>query len=62
MLAMVDPSALTAEALARAAVILSVGLLLMFSAIVSITITLCNETLRDVVGYYMVRLLSSFFF
>ncbi|KAL3990268.1 7 transmembrane receptor (rhodopsin family) protein [Acanthocheilonema viteae] len=56
MLAMVDPSALTSEALARAAVILSVGLLLMFSAVISITITLCNDALRDVIGYYMVSL------
>ncbi|KAM3728419.1 G-protein coupled receptor [Dirofilaria immitis] len=56
MLAAVDPSALTTEALARAAVILSVGFLLMFSAIVSITITLCNDALRDVIGYYMVSL------
>ncbi|VDK52548.1 unnamed protein product [Anisakis simplex] len=56
MLAMVDTSALTAEALARAAVILSVGLLLIFSALISITVTLCNEALRDVIGYYMVSL------
>ncbi|OZC10154.1 7 transmembrane receptor [Onchocerca flexuosa] len=56
MLAMVDLSTLTTEALVRAAVILCVGLLLIFSAIISITITLCNDALRDVIGYYMISL------
>lgn len=52
---MIDPSSLTAEALAKAAVILSVGILLIFSAVISICVTLCNEALHDVIGYYMVR-------
>uniref|UniRef100_A0A915CUY8 G-protein coupled receptors family 1 profile domain-containing protein n=1 Tax=Ditylenchus dipsaci TaxID=166011 RepID=A0A915CUY8_9BILA len=52
----VDPSLLSADALARASVILAVGLLLLFSAVVSICIILNNEVLHDVIGFYLISL------
>uniref|UniRef100_A0AC34PYK7 G-protein coupled receptors family 1 profile domain-containing protein n=1 Tax=Panagrolaimus sp. JU765 TaxID=591449 RepID=A0AC34PYK7_9BILA len=52
----VDPTLLTVESLARAAVILAVGLLLLFSSIVSIVVLISNKTLHDCIGYFLISL------
>uniref|UniRef100_A0A7E4UWV0 G_PROTEIN_RECEP_F1_2 domain-containing protein n=1 Tax=Panagrellus redivivus TaxID=6233 RepID=A0A7E4UWV0_PANRE len=52
----VDPTLLTVEALARAAVILAVGLLLLLSATISITVLISNKTLHDCIGYFLISL------
>ena len=54
MVSGLDPTLLSADSLARAAVILAVGLLLLFSSIVTIIILLNNENLKDVIGFYLV--------
>ncbi|KAK0404373.1 hypothetical protein QR680_017427 [Steinernema hermaphroditum] len=51
-----DPSDLTAETLARAAVIIAVGILLFFSAVLSITVFTVNSALHDVVSLYLMSL------
>ncbi|KAI1724153.1 7 transmembrane receptor (rhodopsin family) domain-containing protein [Ditylenchus destructor] len=56
MVSGLDPTLLSADSLSRAAVILAVGLLLLFSSIVTIIILLNNETLKDVIGIYLVSL------
>lgn len=51
---LLDPGQLSAEALCRAAVILSVFVLLLFSSLTSIHIILSNRNLNEATGYYMV--------
>lgn len=50
----VDPELLTADALARAAVILAVGILLLVSSLTTIIILCSNSNLHDVIGCYLV--------
>jgi len=50
----VDPELLTADALARAAVILAVGILLLLSSLTTIIILCSNPSLHDVIGCYLV--------
>uniref|UniRef100_A0A914CYP5 G-protein coupled receptors family 1 profile domain-containing protein n=2 Tax=Acrobeloides nanus TaxID=290746 RepID=A0A914CYP5_9BILA len=52
----VDPSLLSAESLARAAVILAVGILLLVSSLISIIVLLYNKTLHNCIGYYLISL------
>ncbi|KAE9549004.1 hypothetical protein FO519_007777 [Halicephalobus sp. NKZ332] len=52
----VDPTLLTVESLARAAVILAVGLLLFFSSVISIVVLISNKTLHDCIGYFLISL------
>lgn len=50
-----DPSLLSIESLTRASVILAVGILLLFSSLITICILLRNPNLHDVIGFYLVN-------
>ncbi|KAI6244115.1 G-PROTEIN-RECEP-F1-2 domain-containing protein [Aphelenchoides fujianensis] len=54
-----DSSQLSAESLARTAVIVGVLVLLLFSSITSIIIILANRNLNDVTGYYLISLATA---
>ncbi|CAD5235419.1 unnamed protein product [Bursaphelenchus xylophilus] len=56
MFLQLDPAALSAETLARAAVIFSVFVLLLFSSLTSIHVLLSNRNLNEVTGFYMISL------
>ncbi|CAD5228396.1 unnamed protein product [Bursaphelenchus okinawaensis] len=53
---LLDPSTLSAETLARASVIFSVFVLLLFSSLTSIHVLLSNRNLNEVTGFYMISL------
>jgi uncharacterized membrane protein HdeD (DUF308 family) len=55
----VDPTTITVETLARSAVILAVGLLLLVSSIISIVVLISNRTLHDCIGYFLISLASA---
>jgi hypothetical protein len=54
-----DPTLLSVENLARAAVILAVGLLLLVSSIISIIVLISNRSLHDCIGYFLISLASA---
>ncbi|KAI6209503.1 hypothetical protein M3Y96_00228100 [Aphelenchoides besseyi] len=56
---LLDSSQLSADSLARTAVILGVFVLLLFSSTTSIIIILANRNLNEVTGYYMISLATA---